>query len=417
MEAKFKAERDQFYHQLDCFWDRLYGQEYALFDCLELNQGEVEEIRTVTNRVYSLFKKTNQLIRETSDETLLQLGFPSKTIPFLRLQTISYETVIGRFDFVQTNQGLKLLEFNADTPTFIRELFDVNGKVSNQFNLKDPNKGLDEGLGEVIRNAVYQASRLIGQHSHPYVVFTAHVDDMEDRETMKYLMQVAKIDGALFIPLNELIITSEGPKTGVYDPKGKRIDVLYRHTYPLEALINDQTGDGYPIGEAFLHLVKNKKVAMLNPPSAFLMQTKALLALIWGMHEQKHPFYTAEEHQDISSYFLPTYLDEEPLVESGEKYVSKPVFGREGDTVEVKLKGNNIGKQNKYTYDQFLKTYQQHVELPKTLIQTEKGKKEAHLLVGSFIVGERASAMGFRAGAAITDNLSYYLPCGVKGED
>ncbi|WP_246590005.1 glutathionylspermidine synthase family protein [Desertibacillus haloalkaliphilus] len=37
------------------------------------------------------------------------------------------------------------------------------------------------------------------------------------------------------------------------------------------------------------------------------------------------------------------------------------------------------------------------------------------MLIGSFVVNEKASAFGVRAGAQITDNLSYYLPCGMKG--
>ncbi|WP_179295480.1 glutathionylspermidine synthase family protein [Bacillus sp. FJAT-45350] len=411
----FKRQRDKFYQAIPSFWDRLYGTEYAVYDCLEMNQNKVEEIRLATQKAYEIYKKVNQLIRNAPDETLLDLGFPQKSIPFLRLTTIPYETVIGRFDFAMTDDGLKIIEFNSDTPTFIRELFDVNGLVSHKFSLEDPNQGEEENLGKAIRNSVFHCANSIGIHTHPYVVFTAHEEDIEDRETMNYLKQVSKIKGAAFIPLGKLQIVTEGENSGVYDTNDKRIDIVYRHTYPMEALLEDTTDDKFPIGIEFMKLVQQNKVGMLNPVSAFLMQSKAVMALIWGMHEMNHPYFTNNDHEVIAKYFLPTYLDEEPFSDTKTMYVSKPAFGREGDTVEIKQQGRALFSRKEKTYDNYLKVYQQYTELPMKEIKTEKGPQPTHLLIGSFIVNEKPSAFGFRAGAKITDNLSYFLPCGVKG--
>lgn len=412
LEANHNPKRDAFYEAIPKFWDRLYGSEYALYDCLELHATDAEAIRTATEDAYFIYKKMSQVIRQAPDETLLDLGFPQKALPFLRMKWLPYETVIGRFDFVQTDEGWKLLEFNADTPTFIRELFDVNGLVCKEFGLHDPNEGKAEELAVAIRNSVFHCARAIGITEHPYVVFTAHADDIEDRETMMYLLRTAQIKGAKFVPLAELQV-EEG--NGVYDPDGNKIDVVYRHTYPLEALLEDVTDETFPIGIEFMKLVANQKVGMLNPTSAFMLQSKAVMAAIWGMHEQNHPLFTEEEHHKINRIFLPTYLDEEPFLEIGETYVSKPAFGREGDTVEVRKRGKRLFAQKAKTYDHYVKVYQKYVDLPSTTIATEKGKTEAHLLVGSFIVNEKPSAFGVRAGAQITDNLSYFLPCGVKG--
>lgn len=409
----FIEKRNEFYATIEHFWDRLYGSEYALYDCYALRQTNIDSIKQATQEAYDIFKKVNHLIRDASDETMLDLGFPKKAIPYLRMTTLPYETVIGRFDFVETNEGLKILEFNADTPTFIRELFQVNGVVCHKFQFQDPNHSEEEALGKAIRNSVFHCAIDLDVHHHPYVVFTAHEDDIEDLETMKYLLNVAKIKQSAFVPLRKLQVV---PGEGVYDPSGKKIDILYRHTYPMEALLEDVTEDHYPIGIDFMNLVMEKKVGMLNPISAFLMQSKAVMALIWGMYEQRHPFFHEEEHRTIARYFLPTYLDEEPFLETGETYVSKPAFGREGDTVQVKRDGTVLFSQQDKTYEQYVKVFQKYVDLPKTTISTEEGLKEAHLLIGSFVVTEKASAFGLRAGAKITDNLSYFLPCGVKGE-
>lgn len=406
------ANRDSFYEKLPSFWDRLYGEEYALYDCLPVEQQDITTIREATEDTYRIYKKFNLMLRQVPDETLIDLGFSNKALPFLRMSILPYETVIGRFDFIHTKEGLKMIEFNSDTPTFIRELFEVNGLVCKEFKMKDPNEGEVDYLAKALRNSIFHCAKQLGVKGHPYVVFTAHDDDFEDRETMLFLMKTAQIKGATFVPLHQLQVdTGEG----VFDGLGNKIDVLYRHTYPLEALLEDVCDDQFPIGIECLNLVKQGKVGMLNPISAFLMQSKAVMAAIWGLHEHEDPFFTEQEHLMIDRYFLPTYLDEGPFIEKKQRYVKKPAFGREGDTVEVRENGETLYLPKKTTYDQYVKIYQKYVELPKTKITTETGKKEAHLLIGSFIINEKASAIGIRAGAQITDNLSYFLPCGVKG--
>lgn len=411
--GELEAKRGSFYTEIPSFWDRLYGEEYALFDCLPIDQKEITAIRQTTNDIYRIYKKITHMLRNAPDETFITLGFSKKALPFIKMSLLPYETVIGRFDFIPTEEGgLKVIEFNSDTPTFIRELFEVNGLVSKKFGMADPNAGELDFLGKALRNSIFHCAKQIGVSGHPYVVFTAHEEDIEDRETLLFLLKTAQVKGASFVPLHQIQVDAGN---AVYDQLGNKIDILYRHTYPLEALLEDVSDDQFPVGIEFMNLVKERKVGMLNPVSAFLMQNKAVMAAIWGMHELKSPSFTEQEHQIISRYFLPTYLDESPFNEKKERYVEKPVFGREGDTVKVREGGKTLYAPTKTTYDHYVKVYQKFVELPKTLVTTEAGKKEVHLLIGSFIINEKASAFGYRAGAHITDNLSYFLPCGVKG--
>ena len=92
---------------------------------------------------------------------------------------------------------------------------------------------------------------------------------------------------------------------GLYDDKGEKIDVLYRQTYPIEHLILDEDPVSKErVGQLLMKLVKEKELAIINPPSAFLLQSKAIMALIWGLHEEEHPFYTEEEHHWIRCLFF-----------------------------------------------------------------------------------------------------------------
>ncbi|MBM7700586.1 glutathionylspermidine synthase [Kurthia huakuii] len=135
---------------------------------------------------------------------------------------------------------------------------------------------------------VWECDETTSRHygGYYYVVFTAHAENTEDRETVRYL---ATAVDAPFIPLEQLQIERG---VGLFDAYGQKIDVLYRQTFPIESLIDDVDQQGNPIGQWLLELVAQQKVALINPPSAFLLQNKAVQAIIWALYEQRHPFFT-----------------------------------------------------------------------------------------------------------------------------
>lgn len=399
----FKEERQQFYASMERFWPNLYGEEYALYDVYELTKKQITAIQLATERAGQIFFKTAQLLRNVDDETLLEMGYPAETLAFLRLKTTNTETVIARFDFIEHNGIYKCIELNADTPTFIKELFFVNERICHHFNKSNPNTQMEERLKRVV-----QAN--IPQQAH--VVFTAHDAHIEDYYTALYLMQF--VPGAKFTPLNQLQIRRG---VGLYDENSQRIDVLYRQTFPIENALQDVDAAGNPIGRWLLELVEQQLVTIINPPSAFLLQNKAVQAIIWGLYEERHAFFTAQEHEWIATYFLPTYLDEGILRSKGIPYVKKPVFGREGDTVEIyNAKGQLQIADCHTSYKQYTNIYQQYISQPKATFQSEKGVQTGEVLIGSFLLNGRAGAVGVRVGGMITDNLSYYWPVVVADE-
>ncbi|WP_027409439.1 glutathionylspermidine synthase family protein [Anoxybacteroides tepidamans] len=413
-----RKRRAQFYARFPDFWADLYGIEYALFDYYPMAFEEAERIKEAANRIGHLYRKTAKLLRQLSDETLKMLGFPQESLPFLRIVTLSAETVIARADFACVDRTFKLLEFNADTPTFIRETFDINQQFASFFKRVSPNHGTERLITKAIQLAVRRVAK-----EEPYVVFTSHADHIEDRETVRYLQRLSRIESA-YVPLHELRVVSKNIelengeilRRGLYDAKGRRIDVLYRQTYPLEHLIEDRSPDGEKVGIELLELWKEGEVALVNPPSAFLLQSKAVQALIWGLYEERSPFFTEEEHEWISGHFLPTYLDEEYFLAKQTMYVQKPAFGREGDTVVIKHGDGTVAAADSHqTYKDELSVYQQYVSLPETVIKTIDGPKTVKLLHTCFVINGEAAGIGMRAGGMITDNLSYYLPVVMKG--
>ena len=403
--------RERLYGSIHSFWYNLNDQEYALYDILSMTKVEVDEIRFATTRIGHIFFKTAKLLRRSNDNTLKQLDIPGEILPFIRHKALPVESVISRVDLVKTKDGLKVLELNADTPTFEKEVFHINNVVSKHFGMLDPNKGLEGVLGKEIQRAIIECHLRTQQEHDPYVVFTSHDDHVEDRETTTYLMNLSAISTS-YIPLHKLHIVKN---KGLFDDEGRKIDVLYRQTYPLEHLIDDQdTTSKEKVGLQLLELVVAGKLSMLNPISSFLLQSKAVQSVIWGMMELGHTFFSEEEREWIRTYFLPTYLEKDPFITNGIRYVKKPSFGREGDTVEIFEKNQKIEEDVNKTYKDSLPVYQQYVDLPTQPISTTSGIRDSKLLIGSFLVNGRASGIGFRAGNQITDNNAYFLPVGIR---
>lgn len=403
-----EQKRQSCYKQVQPFWHDLFGEPYALYDMYYMKQELREEIRYVTKSIVDIYDKTAMLLRELPDESLLELGIPKESVPFLRRKDLPVEGVIRRVDLVQTKDGWKHYEINSDTPTFIVECHHVNDIVASHFGVQGANERHEEQLAFHVQKAVLYASKGI---QNPKIVFSAHDDHEEDWNTLSYLGKLSGVAHEL-LPLHELKVV-EG--IGLFTPNGEKIDVLYRQTYPIEHLVEDTAEDGTKVGLQLLELVQEGKLSIINPLSSFLLQSKAVQAMIWGLHEEHHPFFTEEEHRDIENYFLPTYLEKDAFLEAGVPFVEKPAFGREGDTIVVFDETGAVCNQNpQTTYTDSLKIYQEYVELPKGTVMTPFGESEAHLLIGSFVIGNEPGAIGIRAGEAITGNESCFLPIGIQ---
>ncbi|TCP57597.1 glutathionylspermidine synthase [Tumebacillus sp. BK434] len=408
----YEAHRKQIYQPLQAegvfTWDWMYGEEYALAG-LHLISAELrQELAEATERLGAIFTKMVGVIQQGGDELLLELGIPPETFDAVRVtMPVPHATVVGRFDFAPTKDGLKMLELNADTPTGIVEAFHVNGRVCAHYGAQDPNAGAAEqfaaAFGEVM--AAYARE---GRPTER-IWFAALDWHEEDAGTTKYLLEKSGLAGK-FVALADLRVLDDV----LYVLEGEEmvpVDVWYR-LHALEKLVEDRDEDGYPTGEHVLRLIAEGRVAIINPPSGFLAQTKALQALIWNLHEQGQ-FFTAEEHAAIAKYMLPTYLENRFL---GQKaFVAKPIFGREGGAVSLfAADGQPIEQDGEEFYWEQPMIYQELVEMETVEVETLKGPYRGHLLWGSFWIGGRASAINARIGGRITGNLSYFLPVGIK---
>jgi glutathionylspermidine synthase len=389
-------------------WDWMYGEEYALASLHLISAEFRRELMSATNQLARIFAKVVPVIQQADDELLIELGIPEAAFGAIRtVVSVEIPTVIGRFDFAHTEQGLKMLEFNSDTPTGIVEAFHVNEHVCRFFGVENPNAGMNRQLSNAFQQFLAAYEQL--GYSTRNIFFSSLDWHEEDKGTTLYLLQQSGLSGS-FVPLEELRVYQDRLHA-LQDGRLVSVDVLYR-LHALEKLAEERDADGYPTGEHVLDLIARKRLAVINPPSAFVTQTKALQALIWNLHELGE-FFTPEEHEIISAYMLPTYWENRFLGQSG--FVTKPIFGREGGGVVLHhANGEPAERDQEEMYWEQPMIYQQLVNLPQVATETINGEYRGYLLWGSFVIGGEASAAVARVGGRITNNMSYYLPVGMK---
>lgn len=246
-------------------WDRMYGEEYALADLHVITRELRGELAEATARLANIFERVLPVLQQADDSLLLELGVPKQALRAVRtIVPRAPATVVGRFDFVQTAEGIKMLECNSDTPTGIVEAFYVNGRACRFFGRKNPNAGMEAHLAAAFDELV-EAYRRAGLRTE-HIWFSSLDWHEEDKGTTLYLLRQSKLT-ARFAGLQQLRVREDR----LYVEEGQHmlpVDVLYR-LHALEKLAEEQDEDGYPTGAHVLQLIAKKKAGRHQPAVRF----------------------------------------------------------------------------------------------------------------------------------------------------
>ena len=382
------------------FWESVAGHPYALPDAIAIDEASVHAVRAAATDAWRIYARVAALLRALPDGGLAALGIPAAAYEVVRLHDErAGPTLVGRFDFIFDGERHRVVELNAETPFFIVESFEENGRRARAAGLRDPNAGERERLGEAIACALrpLAAPARVG-----VVALNVYREDAGTAVWLRNLIAQRTDAEVVFVPAHELRVAG-----GEVHDAGGRLDVLYR-CYPTEHFAADRGG------RAFFDAVLAGAVRLLNPPSALLLQSKAAQALIWGLYERGE-FFDDDERAAIARVILPTYLDPP---EDGAPYVRKPVLGREGIGVEI-LGADGVrvarGESAPPAYASQPHVYQRFVRAPRRRVRTGTSTVvEGEELTTCFLVGGEPSAVGLRIGGPVTDAWSYFAPIGVR---
>ncbi|EHD3049300.1 glutathionylspermidine synthase family protein [Campylobacter upsaliensis] len=357
------------------------GSDYLDNRFICVSKNEANAYYEAANELYDMFIAAAQNVID--NDRFDELGIPFNLIDAIKM---SWENEVhwhlyGRFDFAGGLDGkpIKLIEFNADTPTSLFESAILQWAMLKQNNLDEHLQfnSIYESLMDNFKRLITldESVEEFEEHYRGWkILFSSVVGNKEEELTTKLLAHIAKDAGfeCDFSYVDEVEFGEEGIfKNGVnYEYWFKLI--------PWEEIAIEE-------GELAMFLtqiMRNQKAIILNPAYTLLFQSKGILKILWELYPN-HPLLLE------SSY--------EPL--QGKDFVRKPMFGREGANISI-VKDDVKLQENIGPYGNNKMIYQQYYEL--------NSNENEYYQAGVFFAYE-GCGLAFRKGGLIIDNASKFV--------
>ena len=358
---------------------------YISDEIVSISETEAEAYYEATNELYDMFCEAGQHVID--NDLFHDLDIPFNLVELIKA---SWEDDVhwhlyGRFDLAGGIDGkpIKLIEFNADTPTALFETAIVQWAMlkfneleeSSQFN------SLYEALKDNFKRFVTLDSDIEEFDKHYEklnwkILFSSVAGNDEEENTTKLLQHIATEAGYKtdFEFIGDVGFNNEGIS------KENELFEFWFKLIPWEDIAIDE-GE---LAVILTQIINDKKAIIFNPAYTLLFQSKGIMKVLWDLYPN-HPL------------LLETSF--EPLENT--KQVEKMCFGREGANVAIVNEDNSLDTKTDGVYENFKPIYQEYTEFP----QDENGN---YYQAGVFYVYE-ACGLGFRKGGKILDNMSKFV--------
>lgn len=413
------AERDRFFRSIGLTWYNLcpiheatgipqtnQQKPYALYHCQPVSRQTIQTIKQASEQVGQVLMQVWSIVRDLSPETLLDYGFPPETIRLVKHDALPPFCMRLDWCWNEATGDQKLIEVNAQTPSFWFECGTGNRQVAQHFGWSDPDPTSEMVLTRSLNQHIQRAASSLGKSvAECQIGFTA-LNNPEDMGTMKWLQQHC-LQSSVVFPLEYLRIQDGDGLFNVHT--NKPIDILFMW-YPIEWAIHDTDAQGQTLWSALEQLILQRKVAVVNFGSAFSLQPKSILSLITDLG---YDFFDSPEAAAVMDYFPQTALTPQAI---GSTYFAKPILGRQGEGAFA-VAADTItdrSSDNHPWYTQQAYVYQELLDLPKIKVAA----RPMTALWGVWLYNDgsdrlTASGVGVRVSEGlITDDRSYWCPIG-----
>ena len=362
----------------------LDGSRYISNELVSITQDEAEAFYEATNELYDMYVAAAEYV--INNDLFHELGIPFNLVDTIKA---SWENDVhwhlyGRFDLAGGVDGkpIKLIEFNADTPTSLFETAIIQWAMLKFNNLDEAAQFNDvyEALVENFKRLVTlqeDTSAFDEYYEGWKILFSSIAGSVEDENTTRLLESAARDAGfeCDFAFASEVSFDDEN---GIFW-NGQNWEYWFK-LIPWEMIAIDESD----LALIIKNIIKNQKAIILNPAYTLLFQSKGIMKILWDLYPN-HPLL-------LESSF-------EPL--KGKKQVKKPFLAREGANVSIINSDGSIEIQNdgEYANGKFL--YQEFADFAKD----ENGNSYQ---AGMFFAFE-GCALGFRKGKDIIDNYSKFV--------
>lgn len=375
----------EFLESVNFSWHTHDNNEAFLKDeIIIISEEQANAYYEAANELYDMFIEAGEYVIE--NDLFHELNIPFNLVELIKesWENDVHWHLYGRFDFAGGLDGepIKLLEFNADTPTSVIESSIAQWALLKYNNLDDSQQfnNIYNALRENFQRIV-TLEESVEKFDEYYdgwkILFSSVKGTQEDEDTTRYLQTIAEEAGfnTAFCYVDEVEFSGE---EGVfYD------DEQYEFWFKLLPWEDIAIEEG-ELATILSEVVNNKKAIILNPAYTLMFQSKAIMKILWDLYPN-HPL------------LLKTTF--EPL--NGEAYVEKKAFGREGENVTIYDADGSIIDQKDGQYDNYHSVYQELA----TLNRDEKGN---YYQAGVFFAYE-GCGLGFRTAnrAILEDGASF----------
>ncbi|WP_294951209.1 glutathionylspermidine synthase family protein [Sulfurovum sp.] len=357
---------------------------YISDELVVISEAEAEAYYEAANTLYDMYVEAGEYIVEHN--LFHEIGIPFNLVELIKE---SWENEVhwhlyGRFDLAGGIDGkpIKLIEFNADTPTALFETAVIQWAMLKQNGLEEAAQfnALYEALLDNFKRLVTLDEDVSGfeeRYEGWKFLFTSIRGNAEEENTVRLLQHIATEAGydTEFAYMDEIEFSAE---EGIF--YNEENYELWFKLIPWEDIALEESD----LAMLLTHIVKNQKAIIFNPAYTLMFQSKAMLKILWDLYPH-HPL------------LLETSF--EPL--PGQKQVEKPIFGREGGNVSILDANAGAIESVEGDYANHKMVYQTYTELP-------KDNQDLSYQAGVFYAYE-ACGLGFRKGGKILDNMSKFV--------
>ena len=383
---KIKPLNDAYLESIGFVWHTdSDNSSYVSDEIVVVSEDEANAYYEATNELYDMFAQTGQYV--VDNDLFHELNIPFNLVEIIKesWQNDVHWHLYSRFDLAGGIDGkpIKLIEFNADTPTSLFEtaiiqwaMLKANGlDESSQFNnlyeaLKDNFKRIITLDSDIEKFEEYYSN--LGWK----ILFSSISSSAEDINTTKLLEHIASEAG--FNTDFEFIENVQFSDEGIF--KDDELFEFWFKLIPWENIAIEES----ELALILTEIIKEKKAIIFNPAYTLMFQSKGFMKILWDLYPN-HPL------------LLETSF--EPLV--GKKQVEKRCFGREGANVKIINADQSIEEETSGEYEGHKAVYQEYVEFPK---DSNGNSYQA----GVFYAYE-ACGLGFRKGGKILNNMSKFV--------
>ncbi|AXH15191.1 glutathionylspermidine synthase [Malaciobacter mytili LMG 24559] len=358
---------------------------YIADEVIEISEEEANAYYEACNELYDMFCEAGEYVIENN--LFHELNIPFNLVDIIK-ESWSNDVhwhLYSRFDLAGGIDGkpIKLIEFNADTPTSLFETAIIQWALLKANNLDEASQfnNLYEALKDNFKRIITLDSDVekfeeYYQNLGWKILFSSISTSNEDINTTKLLEHIANEAG--FNTDFEYIENVQFSDEGIF-----KDDLNFEFWFKLipweDIAINESE-----LALILTEIVENKKAIIFNPAYTLIFQSKGFMKILWDLYPN-HPL------------LLETSF--EPLV--GKKQVEKRCFGREGANTKIINEDGSIDVETQGEYAGHKAIYQEYVELPK---DSNGNSYQA----GVFFAYE-ACGLGFRRGEKILNNMSKFV--------